>query len=316
MIDLIYIICALIIVVLPSIGTSIGQGMIGKKALEALNVQPSATNLIVKFSIIGMAITETAAIMGLVITILMLGDSNIASNDFNYLAAIGMAFAMGISGMCAGIASALPAVGTCHSLMRQPFMQAKLLNLMLITQTLIMTPNMFGMLITLLIKSKIGHIASLTQGLQLLASGLSIGIGCIGPSIGLSLFAFAATNAAAINKKAFGKVMTFTFICQAIIETPVIFSLLISLMILNTQVIDTSLLQGWQFIAAALCIGLSTIAPGINSGKTGAAACRQIALHLEQYGSISKLTLLALALLDSFAVYGLLISIIMLLFKG
>ena len=312
--DALYIILSLIPGILSAIGTSIGQGIINKNAMESLNRQPSASSSISKVAIIGMAIVETAAIMGMVISILLINDSTISTEPFfANLAAGGIALALGISGLCAGIAAALPAANTCQSIAHQPFMYTKLLNMMLIVQTLIMTPNMFGMIISLLIKNKIAAIQILPEAMQLFASGLSIGIGCIGPSIGLSIFASAACTAVGINKKSFNKVMTFTFVCEAIIETPAIFALLISLVILTTTIKPESILQGWQFIAAALCMGLSTIAPGINAGKTGAAACKQMGFNLEQYSALSKIALLGLAMIDSFAIYGLLVSIVLLL---
>lgn len=300
--------------VLSAIGSSIGQGIINKNAMESLNRQPASSNSISKISVIGMAIVETAAIMGMVISILLINDAPTKTDPyFANLAVIGIALALGISGFIAGVAAAIPAAKTCHSVARQPFAYTKFLNMMLIVQTLIMTPNMFGMIISLLIKNKINAIQILPEAMQLFSSGLSIGIGCIGPSIGLSLFASAACAAVGINKKAFNKLMTFTFISEAIIETPAIFALLISLVILTTTIKPESILQSWQFVAAALCIGLSTIATGINAGKTGASSCKQIALHLEQYPALSKITLLALAMIDTFAIYGLLFSIILLL---
>ncbi len=313
MIDSTYILLSLLPVILSALGTGIGQGLIGKQALQSMLKQPTASNNISKLCIIGTAVTETAAILGILMSLMLLGDSASMQNAWSTYAVIGIACAVGISGFCAGIASSFPVIASCQSLARQPFLQGKILNLMLITQTLIMTPNIFGLLIALLIKGKIAETESFTQALQLLASGLSIGLGCIGPSIGLSLFAFAACQAVGINKKAYGKILTFTFICEAIIETPVIFSLLISLIILTTTVHPESLMQGWKFLAAALCIGLSTISPGINSGRTAAMANTQIAYNLETYPNLSKLTMLALAMIDSFTIYGLLVSIILIL---
>lgn len=313
MIDSTYILLSLLPVILSALGTGIGQGLIGKQALESMLKQPTASNNISKLCIIGTAVTETAAILGILMSLMLLGDSASMHNVWSIYGIIGIACALGISGFCAGIASSFPVIASCQSLARQPFLQGKILNLMLITQTLIMTPNIFGLLIALLIKGKIAETESFTQALQLLASGLSIGLGCIGPSIGLSLFAFAACEGIGINKKAYGKILTFTFICEAIIETPVIFSLLISLIILTTTINPHSVMQGWQFLAAALCIGLSTISPGINSGRTAATATTQIAYNLDTYPNLSKLTMLALAMIDSFTIYGLLISIILIL---
>ncbi len=313
-VDNAYILLAPIPVILSTLGTSIGQGLIGKQALQSMLKQPSASNNISKLCIIGTAVTETAAIMGMLISLLLLTDKQYTENIWSIYALFGIICALGISGFCAGIASSFPVIASCQSLARQPFLQGKILNLMLITQTLIMTPNIFGLLVALLIKGKMIETENFTQALQLLASGLSLGLGCIGPSIGLSLFAFAACSAIGINKKSYAKILTFTFICEAIIETPVIFSLLISLIILTTTINPESSLQGWQFLAAALCIGLSTIAPGINSGRTAAMATTQIAHNLEMYPHLSKLTMLALAMIDSFTIYGLLISIIIVLF--
>lgn len=313
MINITYSIYSFIPVIASALGASIGQGMIGKQALESMYRQPSIASSIARLSIVAIAITETAAVMGIVISMLLFrSNDTITHTPWTNLACAGIGLAMGLSGFCAGITSSFPAMATCKSLSRQPFFQTKLLNLMLITQTLIMTPNMFGMIITLLIKNKLAYVSSWNEGLQLFSSGLSIGLGCIGPSIGLSLFSYAACSAVGINTNSFGKIMTFTFICEAIIETPVILSLLISLVIITTTVQPESIIQGWQFVAAALCIGLSTIAPGINSGKTAAAACEQIAFNLSLYPSISKLAMLALAMIDSFTIYGLLISIMIL----
>lgn len=311
--DLYYILISMVPAILASIGTSIGQGLIGKHALIAMHTQPASSQNIFKMCVIGIAITETAALMGAIMSILLITDSEPITNPyFAAFGVTGIAISVGISGLCAGIASSFPAVATCASLARQPFLQSKLLNIMLITQTLIMAPNIFGLIVGLLIKGELTSIDTFNQAMQLLASGISIGIGCVGPSIGLATFVFSACTALGTNKKAYGKILTFTFICEAIIETPVIFSLIISLMIFSQEIIATSVLQGWQFIAASLCIGLSTISPGMNTGKIGATACKQIALNLNQYASISKITMIALALIDSFAIYGLIISLMLL----
>lgn len=313
MIDVIYFLLSLVPIMLGALGTSIGQGLIGKQALQSIQKQPAAANSLSKLCIVATAITETAAVFGIVISMLLLSDIASIHTIWSIYALTGIACAVGLSGFCAGIVSAFPAIAACQSLARQPFLQTRILNLMLITQTLIMTPNIFGLLIALFIKGKMAESQSLTQALQLLSSGLSIGLGCIGPSIGLSLFAFAACHTIGVNKKAYGKILTFTFICEAIIETPAIFALLIGLMILNTTINPKSMLQGWQFLAAALCMGLSTIAPGINSGRTAQAACFQIAHNPENYPNLTKITMLALAMIDSFAIYGLLIAILLIL---
>jgi F0F1-type ATP synthase membrane subunit c/vacuolar-type H+-ATPase subunit K len=183
---------------------------------------------------------------------------------------------------------------------------------MLITQSVIMTPNIFGFLIALLINLKVSTVDNYIGALQLLAAGLCIGIGSIGPCIGLSLFAGAACKAIGVNRKSYSKILPFSFVCEGIIETPVIFSLLIALLILNVTVTATTHeLQGIAFVAAAICMGLSTIGTGISAGRVGSAACNQIGSAPETYPIISKIGLLALAMIDTFAIYGFIIAIIL-----
>ncbi len=314
MIEFFYYITVALPVVLSTLGAGIGQGLIGKKALEAIHVQPEASEQISKICIIGTALTETTGILGIVTSLMLLISPMTIDPYYGTLGLLGIALAVGVSGFIVGITSSLPAQAACESTARQPFMHTKILNLMLITQTLIMTPNIFGFLIALLIKNKISAATTLPLALQLFASGLSIGLGCIGPAIGLSLFAYAACSAIGYNKKAFGKILTFTFIAEAIIETPLIFALLIALSIISINIQDMSFIKSFSLVAAAICIAISTIAPGISSGRIGATTCQQISFHTHQYSALSKTTMLALALIDTCAIYGLLTSIMLIFF--
>jgi F-type H+-transporting ATPase subunit c len=313
MIETFYTTTIAIPVACTAIGAGIGQGLIGVKALQAINIQPQASAEINKMSLIGMSITETSGILGLVISILLILNTSIPLNyEFASLGRIGIGLAIGLTGLVAGIASSLPAQAACLSVARQPFFSNKILQLMLITQTVIMTPNIFGFIIALLINLKTPTVNDLNNGLQLLAAGLAIGLGSIGPSIGLSFFAQSACTAIGVNRKSYNKIMTFTFICEGMIETPVIFSFLISLLILSINTASGhSELQGIAFIASALCIGLSTFGTGISTGKVGATACKYIGKTPENYSTISKIGFLALPMIDTFVIYGFIIAIIL-----
>ncbi|MBI2352894.1 ATP synthase F0 subunit C [Candidatus Dependentiae bacterium] len=314
MIEFFYYFAIALPVILSTLGAGIGQGLIGKKVLEAMHFQPEASGPLSKVAIIGIALTETTGILGVVTSLMLLLNPVQIDQEYNIICSFGIALAVGVSGLVVGICSSLPAQAACESIARQPFMHAKILNLMLITQTLIMTSNIFGFLVALLIKNKLEMVHSFPLALQLFASGLSIGLGCIGPVIGLSKFAYAACRAVGFNKKAFGRVLTFTFIGEAIIETPLIFSLLIALSILSFNIPDISFLKSFSLFCAAICIALATLSPGFSSGRIGATTCEQIALHTNQYSALSKTTLLALALIDTCAIYGLLVSMMLIFF--
>lgn len=300
-------------VVFAAFGAGIGQGLIGFKSLQAVDMQPHAAGEVARVSLIGMALTETSAILGLVISIMLLIDTSIPINLYcATLGKLGICCAIGITSLVVGITSSLPAQAACMAVARQPFFSNKILQIMLLTQSIIVTPNIFGFIIALSINAKTSTIDTVNGGLQLLAAGLVIGIGSIGPCIGLSLFAAAACTAIGVNRKSYNKILPFTFICEGIIETPAIFSLMISFLILNVDIINTdSYLQGFALIAAALAMGLSTIGTGISAGMVGSAACGHIGKAPDVYPVLANVVFLALAMIDTFAIYGFIIAIIL-----
>lgn len=60
------------IAILVAIGPGIGEGIIGAKAVEAVGRQPEAKGDIVSTMIIGMAITETNSLYGLLVSLLIM----------------------------------------------------------------------------------------------------------------------------------------------------------------------------------------------------------------------------------------------------
>lgn len=61
-------------------------------------------------------------------------------------------------------------------------------------------------------------------------------------------------------------------------------------------------------IAAALAISISTIAPGIGQGIAASKAMEAMARQPEMAGTIRTSMILALALMESLTIYGLLIA--------
>ncbi len=306
-----YFIAVASVVAITSIAVGWGESVICKEALNCINIQPSAKTEINKAMLLGTALTETSAIIGLVIGIILFSKS--IDSVYMGLPLLGIAIAIVLPGFTAGIYSATPISQACHAITRQPFFSNKIINTMLITTSFIQTPVIFGFIIALFIFYQMPHCTNQTQAIALLASGLSIGVGSIGSIIGLSHYARAACASIGYNRNAYFRVITFTFISQALVETPVIFALITALLILNTNISHASWVSSIALISAALCTGISNIAPSISSGKTAATACEKITMNPEQYSQISKASLIAQGMLDSFAIYGWAISLFILL---
>src|SRR5436190_524994 len=210
-----------------SLSVGISQGLTSYSALQAINRQPSARNDIIRLALIGMTLIETVAILALLITILLLINTAQNNSYFAYLSEIGIAFAISITGLVIGITSSAPAQAACYAVARQPLFTQKIFGFMLMTQVLIQTPLISALIISLFIQGQAAHVLLCSDSLRLIASGLCIGIGSIGPAIGLSIFSRAALNGISRNIQAYSKLLSFTFISEAIIETPIIFCLVI-----------------------------------------------------------------------------------------
>ena len=258
-----------------------------------------------------MALAETAAVIGMAIAVVMIFGTT-KPTFYASIAKLGITAAIGACGGVVGYVSYKPAQAAILAITRQPFSTPRILNLMIITISLLQTPIIFGFIISFFVFAQSGNITNITDALRLLGGGLCIGIGTIGPSIGLARFAQAACKSVGINRHAYAQILSFTFLSEAIIETSIIFALLTSMVLIGLPASpDGGLLRGIILLSAALCTGVSTIAPGISSGKVAAVACEQIAYHQSQYNRISHTSMIAQGLLDTCAIYGLLVSLML-----
>lgn len=297
---------------ISSLSVGIGEGMTSGAAIDAINQQPAARDDIAKAALLGMALIETAAIMGTSIAIILLRSE--PETIYGHIAELGVMFAVCFSSFAIGLVSALPTREACFSIARQPFFSHKISRFMLLTQSILQTPIIFGFIIAIMIKNEAASIQTLEESLKLIAAGLCIGLGSIGPAIGLARFAKTACRGIGINRESYNKLFSFMLVSEAIIETPIIFSLVISLLILMTPLPAAALTKSIALLAAGLCTGLGTLGPGISSGRTSAAACEQIALNPELYLTLSKVSMFAQGLIDTAAIYALVISIMLIWF--
>lgn len=245
-----------------------------------------------------------------------MGTQQLSQHEYSSYAELGILAAISLTGLVLGLACMLPAQAACIAVARQPFLSQKIIRFTLVAISLIQTPIIFGLIIALFIRAQASTITNLNDSFRLLASGLSLGLGCIGPAIGLGLFARAACTSIGKNRNAYNSIFSFTLISQAIIETPIIFSLIISLSLLFLISVTSSndSLEGIILIAAALCTGMGTLGPGISSGMTAMAACKEIGNNPVHYGVLSRLSMFAQGLIETSAIYAILVSFLLLFF--
>ena len=295
---------------ISSLSVGLGEGLTGRTALKAMDKQPKAQSDILRAVIFGNALIETAAVLSVFIAFILISTMHGSYALGTHIAEIGIALAICISSFVIGIAASLPAQEACLAIARQPFFADNIIRFMFISQSLIQTPIIFSFIIAIFISYKAVAIHTVAEGLALVAAGLCLGFGSIGPVIGLGRFAQEACRGLGINRAAYTNITAFSVISLAIIETPIIFALLISILLIF-YASGVSLLQSIAFICAAFCMGIGTTGPGVASSRTATAACHQIALKPEVYGMISTVSMFGQGIIDTCAIYSFLIAIIL-----
>jgi len=299
------------IVVATSLGIGFGGSKIARAALNAVDEAPYAYASISRNMIIALAMVETAAIIGVVLALMLLFTQSITVPNLLEIgiAELGIFAALGISGAMVGIISGNPAQEAMTALARQPLFAGKIQNILLITLSFIQTPVIFSFLISLFIRVQSPQLTSITQSISLLAAGLAIGISSIGSALGLGFFAQAALKTIGYNRTIYKKLISFVFISQAIIETPLIFGLIIAVFIAFGALNATTPFKCITYLCSAFAIGVSTFGPSIQSGRTASAACIQIGKTPEQMSQIARVSVLVQGLIDAPAIYALIIAL-------
>ncbi|MFT6765312.1 MAG: F-type H+-transporting ATPase subunit c [Alteromonas naphthalenivorans] len=300
-----------------SVAVGIGEGLTSLAALKAFIIQPSAREEITRTLMLSMALIETSAVIGLTIGFMFLTPP--ADNPHVFLmhySVTGIGLAICLTGFVLGIAASFPAQAACLAVARQPFFNQKIQMLMLLTQSLMQTPLLFAFIISFFIKEQIPHVTSLAGSMRLIAAGLCIGLGSIGPTIGLAHFARQACKSLGVNRYAYKEILSFTLISEALIESPIIFSLVMSFALLGTNPSAMSLATGGiPFIAAAIVMGLGTLGVGIGSGYTATKSCKYLAINPESYSQLSRTSLTAQVLIETCSIYAFLIALFVLLLQ-
>ncbi len=297
------------LVVLPALGVGIGQGRVNKAAVEAINEQPAVESAIRRLALISLTLSETAVLLGVVMASLILrGPVLKAPLNLSY---IGIIFGCAIPGFMVGLVSAGPGIAALKAAARQPLFIAKITQLLLISQAVIQTSTIFGFIIALVLRSQ-ASTGNSSDGIRLCMSGVCFGIAVIGPLLGLGFFTKAVCTVAGLNRAIYPRLRTFAFISQALIEAPVVFSLIIALVLAISGSKSPSIARNAAFIAAAFIMGLTTLATGLNSSRTATTTAKLLSKYPDQYPTLSKMSMVTQTFIDTSAIYGLLDCLIIL----
>jgi len=298
---------------LGAIGAAIGEGNTAARANIAVSRNPKISGDIFKNMLVGQAVAESASIFALVIAILLLFLDVQGATLLKAAALLGAGFSMGLGAIGSGVGSGNPAGEACAGIARQPAVTSQLTTNMLIGSAVCQTPAIFSMVVALmLIFIDFGNAPLYPTWAALLGAGLSMGLAAIGSGYGGGLAAGASCAGIARNPKSVANVTTIMLVGQAVAQTPSIFGLLISFILMFKSFPEsTSLSAAMALLGAGLCMGFGGIGPGVGNGMAAEGAVRWVARNVEHAGELMRIMLVGQAVSQSTAIYAMVVSLVL-----
>jgi F0F1-type ATP synthase membrane subunit c/vacuolar-type H+-ATPase subunit K len=301
-----------LLLLISIIVVSMSLGLVGKKAIAESNAQPIVLSDIRTALFLGAAMIETTAIIGVLTAFFMIMSTQRMLHGptiYFGLAEIGIVFAICCATLAFGFSCTLPINAACTAIARQPLFAGKINRYMFFSLCLLATPLILAFCVALFICNQAPTITHYSEAIRLISAGVCIGLGSIGPTIGLALLGQAGCNALGINRNSYAPILTYTFISQAFAETPVILALVVAVFILFTA--TSTLVDSYALLAASICIGFGTLGTAINAGNIAAKVCQSIATNPTETNKVPRFGILSQILVEACAIYAFIIALIL-----
>lgn len=298
---------------LGAIGAALGVGYTGALANQALSQKPELSGNIVKNMLVGQAVAESAAIFALVISVLLIYLNPPATNILVAAAMGGAGLCMGFGAIGSGLGSGFPSGEVCLGIVRQPAISGRLTTNMLIGSAVCQTPAIFAMVVALMLMfMEFGNLPVSPTWAALLGAGISTGLAAIGSGAGGGLAAGSSVDGIARQPETFGQVTTIMLVGQAVSQTPAIFGLLVSFVLMFKAFPEsTSITASMALLGAGISMGFGGIGPGIGNGLTAQGAVRWVARNVEASGVLTRTMLVGQAVSQSTAIYAMVVSLVL-----
>ncbi len=226
----------------------------------------------------------------------------------------GAGLALGLGGIGAAIGMGMTAAKANEAIMRQPERHGLLLRTMLIGQAVGSSPSIFALVIGFLIifMPSSGANTGPLFAAATIGAGLCVGLGCLGGGVGCGWPSAAGCEGVARNPRRATQITTVMIIGQAVAQSPSIFAVVISLILLFVALPGTGLAAIGIGIGAGIAMGASALGPGLGSGTTGGGAVEGISAWPKTQAITLRTMLIGQAVCQTPAIFGMLVAFIML----
>jgi F0F1-type ATP synthase membrane subunit c/vacuolar-type H+-ATPase subunit K len=226
----------------------------------------------------------------------------------------GGGIAIGFGAIGAAIGEGHTAAEANLAISRNPAMSGEVFKNMLVGQAIAESASIFALVVALILLFVGFSNASALTAWALFSAGLCMGLGAIGSGIGGGFPAAAACTAMVRQPAMSSRLTTNMLVGSAVCQTPAIFSLVVSFILIYTNYQGKPTSPTWAAIlGAGLATGLSAIGAGIGSGLVAESSCEGVARQPAAASQVTKSILRGQANTHTTASYGFQIAFIMLL---
>jgi F0F1-type ATP synthase membrane subunit c/vacuolar-type H+-ATPase subunit K len=218
-----------------AIGAAIGEGHTAAQANSVMLRNPAIGGDILKTMLVGQAVAESASIFALVIAILMLFTHFHGTSLMTVAAVFGAGLSMGFGAIGSGIGSGFPSATACEGIARQPETAQRVTTVMLAGQAVAQTPAILSLLVSVILIFKefpAESTISFAPAAAMIAAGLCMGFGAIGPGIGEGIAASGGVKWVARNQSFAGDIVRLMLVGMAVSESTAIYALVVSLLLI------------------------------------------------------------------------------------
>lgn len=296
-----------------AIGAAIGVGYTAAQANSAISRNPDLSDSIFKNMLVGQALAESAGIFALVVAVLLMFVTTATPTWVTAAAQLGAGVCMGLGAFGSGVGSGFPAAENCTGIARQPAARSALTTNMLIGVAVCQTPAIFALVVALMLMFiNFADAPVNPTWAALIGAGLSTGLAAIGSGYGGGLTAGASCEGIARQPNSVGPVTATMLVGQAVAQTPCIFGLLVSFILMFKMFPETTAIgPPMALLSAGLCMGFGGIGPGLGNGMTAEGAVRWVARSEENTNLLMRIMLVGQAVSQSTAIYAMVISLVL-----
>ena len=284
---------------LAGLGAWVGEWKLIAGALTAMDKNPELKWKIMTFMVLFIALVESAAIYGLVISFNILGHEAFNEGFTGVVpeAFLGMGLAVGLAGLGVAIGEGILAEKAMEMMGKREKMISFFLTVTILGIALVESAAIYGLVVAFDVLSK---------DLALYAAagaGAAIGFAGLGAGIGEGILISGAMSAIARNPQIKGKILTFMVLFVALVEVTAIYGLIIAFQISGAESLDPLVALG-----AGLAIGVAGLGVGIGRGYLSEESLKTMGKNPKMISFLLTVSILGVALVESAAIYALIVS--------